>query len=143
MKSKKLSRGPYGGLKQRSQADRLFLWILQLSLVSISKSVTAVSSTCGRWLALQLYVGRSGLRLLTWLKSIVLHAVAWLFQPALPRQHWIQRWGRAYGIAAFKRVHVLLGEHRMEMWAHQSGRGICTSPRPLQGPQQLRLHSEL
>jgi len=127
----KVSRARDSGLKHRSQADRLLLWILQLSLVSISKSVTAFSSTCGRWLSLQLYMGRSTLRLLTWLKGIVLHVVAWLFQPALPRQHWIQRWGRAYGIAGFKRVHVVLGECRERH--RPCGRGTGRAVRGLLG----------
>ena len=97
-------------LASRSNADKLALWLLQVLLVTLSKSLASVGSMGGRWFAWQLWCGRSTLHLAAWLRTLLLHTVAWLWQPAGPRSAWPQRWARAFGAEAIRRVHVLLGE---------------------------------
>lgn len=110
MKPRKKAK-PYGAVKASSSAEhKLLIWILQLSLVSLSRCLSAVSAPFGRLLCVQLFVGRSCGKLLTWLKGLVFHLVAWFCGPAVSRNHWIQRWSRSYGVEVIRRCHVVLGE---------------------------------
>lgn len=112
MKTKKSVSRPYGAIKHQTAEQKLLLWIIQLSLVSISRTLTAVSAPFSRIIAVQLFCGRSALRLLTWIKGVVLHWIAWLWQPAFSRQSVISRVSRQYGVAAIRRCHVILGEQK-------------------------------
>jgi hypothetical protein len=115
MKPRKKAK-PYGALKTQSAEHKLLVWFLQLSLVSLSRFVTSLTAPLGRVLTAQLFLGRSCGKLLTWLKGVVLHWVAWLFGPALPRNHWVQRWSRQYGVEVIRRCHVILGERARSAW---------------------------
>lgn len=105
-------RGKAQSVAPRSNADRLAIWLLQVLLVTISKSIGSVGSMGGKFFAWQLWCGRSTMSLASWLRTLLLHTVAWLWQPAGPRSSWPQRWARAFGAEAIRRVHLILGEER-------------------------------
>lgn len=112
---KAAAAGPHAQLAARSNADKLALWLFQVLLITLSKSLSSVGSLGGRWFAMQLWCGRSTLHLARWLKTLLLHSIAWLWQPSGPRSSWPQRWARAFGVEAIRRVHVLVGEQHSSL----------------------------
>jgi hypothetical protein len=99
---------------QSHDSSRLLIWIFQLLLVSISKSLTSVSGFAGRILAFQLWGCRSTFRVFVWLRRVIERCTAYLWAPAFTnvgsRGHSLQRWVQGYGLPALRRLHVVLGE---------------------------------
>jgi hypothetical protein len=110
MGRKSVARGSYRApskkAPQRGAADTL-LWLI---LLTITKSINAVSAVAGKWLLSTLWAGKSVLSLSAWLRRLVLRLVGWIWQPATSERHIIQRWARTWGVAAVRRFHIVLGE---------------------------------
>jgi hypothetical protein len=122
MKTKHVARPRGGGapLKQRANGDKLILWLLQLLLVSVYR---IHSLTVGRVVASSLLCGRRAFSLLTWTQRTVFHVVGALWRPFGPPDSRLQRFARSWGLAAVRRVDVLLGERG----------GLATPPRAAGG----------
>lgn len=105
--SKQLSK--YKGtlqLRQPSTADKLLQLIIQLTIVALWKSLSVLSSPFGKWLALNLWMGKSVCRLSLYVQRQVFKTVGWLAGPAFSPHHHFTKLSRFYFAADVKRWQV-------------------------------------
>lgn len=97
-------------LKQASNADRLFRFITQLTVLAIWKSLTTLSAPVGRLFAFYCWAGRATFKLTCWLQGLLLKVLGWLASPAFARTHWLRQWGKHYMPLDVKKWHVVVGK---------------------------------